>query len=168
MYDGTRAIAFTGEQLVRRLAAIVPPPRAHVVRNFGAFAPASTLRPKLTGLDSTRRRRRCPEHRDQDRLPLSPVPDLEVEDAAPSPYPERARRLEWSSLLARVFSADVLCCPCGGTRKVQAFIPEGRMAREIRDQLGIDATAPPHAPARAPPSQEWLDPPDLPHSHDAA
>jgi len=39
----------------------------------------------------------------------------------PPPMPERARRLDWASLLQRVFHADILQCPCGGRRKVTAF-----------------------------------------------
>ena len=34
-----------------------------------------------------------------------------------------------------------------------AFIPESREATEILERLGIDATAPPVEPARAPPHQ---------------
>jgi hypothetical protein len=37
---------------------------------------------------------------------------------------------------------------------VSAFIPGGKRAREILEQLGIDATGPPIAPARTPPRQE--------------
>ena len=49
-----------------------------------------------------------------------------------------------------------------------AFLPEGKKARQVLEELGIDATAPPIAPARARPEQEWLDLPDEPmHDHAA-
>ena len=48
MHDGTRAIALTPSQLLRRLAAIVPPPRVHALRYFGALAPNAKLRPLIT------------------------------------------------------------------------------------------------------------------------
>ena len=44
MYDGTTEVAYPPVALVRRLAAIVPPPRAHLTRYFGVFAPASQVR----------------------------------------------------------------------------------------------------------------------------
>jgi hypothetical protein len=57
--------------------------------------------------------------------------------------------------LARVFREDVITCDkCGGHRKVIAFIPGGKQARKILDQLGIQERAPPIAKARAPPHQE--------------
>ena len=56
MHDGTRAIALTPSQLLRRLAAIVPPPRVHALRYFGALAPNAKLRPLIT---RGGRRRRC-------------------------------------------------------------------------------------------------------------
>ena len=73
----------------------------------------------------------------------------------PPPIPDRPRRLPWPDLLARVFAADVLHCDkCGGHRTVSAFIPGGRLAREVLDHLGIKEMAPPIAKARAPPHQE--------------
>jgi len=71
--------------------------------------------------------------------------------------PERARRLDWAALLQRVFQADVLQCACGGRRKVTAFIPSGRLARQILERLGVDATGPPIAKARARPRQAHFD-----------
>ena len=71
----------------------------------------------------------------------------------PPPMPDRKRYLDWSQLLRRVFAADLLTCEkCGGKRKVTAFMPSSREAREVLDRLGYDATAPPTAPA--PPHQE--------------
>ena len=70
----------------------------------------------------------------------------------PPPMPERPRRLPWADLLARVFATDVLVRDeCGGRRKLTAFIPSSREARQILERLGLDATGPPIAPARTPP-----------------
>ena len=45
-------------------------------------------------------------------------------------------------------------------QKEAAFMPDAKQASEILERLGIDATAPPLAPARAPPHQlEAFDPP---------
>ena len=89
-----------------------------------------------------------------------------MREVEPPPAPERPRRLDWSSLLARVYREEVLRYPCGGRRKVTAFLPEGKKARQVLEELGIDATARPIAPPRARPEQEWLDLPDAsPHDH---
>ena len=166
MHDGTREVAFTPRQLLGRLAAIVPPPRVHSTRYWGVFAPSSKTRPKIVSGGPRRRRGRG---RGRPTVPEE-IDDGGAEDARlawelgreldhplslePPPMPERKRYLDWSQLLRRVFAEDVLTCSkCGGRRKVTAFIPSSREACEILEQLGIDATAPPIAPARAPPHQ---------------
>lgn len=45
--DGTRVIFFSGEELVGRLAALVPPPRMHLVHYCGVLAPNAKLRSKV-------------------------------------------------------------------------------------------------------------------------
>ena len=42
--DGTTDIVLDGPELVGRLAALVPPPRAHLTGYFGVFAPRAKLR----------------------------------------------------------------------------------------------------------------------------
>ena len=43
--DGTRVIFFSSEELVARLAALVPPPRMHLVHYLGVLAPNAKLCP---------------------------------------------------------------------------------------------------------------------------
>ena len=45
--DGTTRLFFTGLELLRRLASLVPPPRANLTRFHGVFAPGAKLRPFL-------------------------------------------------------------------------------------------------------------------------
>ena len=47
-----------------------------------------------------------------------------------------------------MFREDVLKCPCGGRRRVIAFIKEQGMVRAILEHLGLPTTGPPLAPAR--------------------
>jgi hypothetical protein len=149
-HDGVRALAFTHAQrlgpqrslgskqlrFLRRLASIVPPPRSHLVRYFGVFAPRSALRatlvPQPAPLEAT--------DEPHQKLPLPP----EV----------RARRLPWADLLKRVFGDDLMSCPCGGRRKVVAFVPGPKAAQEILKALKIEAPLLVIAKARAPPHQE--------------
>ena len=80
--------------------------------------------------------------------------------AAPVPTPPGRRaqaRLPWAELLQRVFAQDVLACPCGGRRRVLAFITDLNVARDILAALGLPATIPTFATARAPPNlDDWL------------
>jgi hypothetical protein len=56
-----------------------------------------------------------------------------------------------------VFAQDVLACPCGGRRRVLAFITDLEVAAAILAALGIPATIPTFAPARAPPCASFYD-----------
>jgi len=87
-------------------------------------------------------------------LPLSllgPVPD---EDSL---LPIRDRYLDWSSLLKRVFSEDILDCPrCkDGKMEVLAAISEPLILRKILVHLGLPTDIPDCDPARAPPQPEF-------------
>lgn len=173
MHDGTRAIAFTPAQLMRRLASIVPPPKAHGTRYFGAFAPASKVRARLVK-PGKGRGKGCLG--DPPELPAE-LDDGGAEDARISwelgrelerdvwlegpADPERPRFLAWPQLLARTFAVDVLRCDkCGGRRRLTAFIAASKEASELLDQLGIKERAPPPEPARRRHRQvEWVEPP---------
>ncbi|WP_395833873.1 transposase [Cystobacter fuscus] len=45
--DGTTHLLFTGLEFLRRVASLVPPPRANLTRFHGVFAPGAHLRPFL-------------------------------------------------------------------------------------------------------------------------
>src|SRR5690242_7186540 len=45
--DGTTRLFFTGLELLRRLASLVPPPRTNLTRFHGIFAPGAKVRPFL-------------------------------------------------------------------------------------------------------------------------
>jgi hypothetical protein len=121
-------------ELLRRLATLVPPPRAHLVRYHGVFGPASKWRKEIV-----------PES-----LPRAcPAAVSDRSDAAPQPQPESKpsrpldSRIPWSELLLRVFREDILVCPCGGRRKVIAFIDERPVIERILGHLGLPTTGPP-------------------------
>jgi hypothetical protein len=46
-HDGTSHLLLTPSEFLEKLSAIVPPPRAHLVKRGGVFAPNSPLRPKI-------------------------------------------------------------------------------------------------------------------------
>ena len=90
--DGSTHIILDGVELLGRLASLVPPPRAHLTRYYGVFAPRTKLRREVV-----------PKHPD----------DVERDDCKHASESERKRqrRFTWSQLLARVFAIDVLECP---------------------------------------------------------
>ncbi len=124
---------------MRKLAQLIPPPRVHIVRYFGVWAPNAKLRSKV--------------------VPPSAVAtaadnNAGVVDSARGEMLERILRrpvLNWSELLRRVFAIDILACPCGGRRKVIAFITNPNIARKILDHIGLPSAPPQAVPARAPP-----------------
>ena len=78
---------------------------------------------------------------------------MPVADAKPEEPTEKKPRcpdaqIPWATLLLRVFREDVLACPCGGRRKVTAFIEERKTIEAILGHLGLPTTGPPLAPAR--------------------
>ncbi|WP_075011460.1 transposase [Stigmatella aurantiaca] len=54
--EARRSVTFTGLELLRRVASLVPPPRANLTRFHGVFAPGAKLRPFL--VPKQRRRER--------------------------------------------------------------------------------------------------------------
>jgi len=136
--DGTRTLLYRPLALVHRLVAMIPAPRRHTVRYHGVLAPASTWRPKIIALVEPRDQTgRHPRQLGAEQQP-------------------RQRRLDWASLLKRVFAIDILVCArCGGRRVVLALIESRPVARAILEHLGLPAEPPPLAPARGPPLLEF-------------
>ena len=126
-------------ELLEKLAALVPPPRLNLVRYHGVLAPNAA-----------------------DRAQIVPGPEEEVEalaaptsDGEPTPA-QRRHRLAWAVLLARVFQFDVTECPaCGGRMQIVAAVTDARSIGRYLEGVGLPSRAPPIAPARPPPQQEF-------------
>ena len=151
--DGREVLILEPRELIRRLATLVPPPRAHLVRYHGVFGPASKWRSEIVPAPSQRTRPAeapCSSNGpDTSRLPTATKPPRPLDS-----------RIPWSELLLRVFREDILACPCGGRRKVIAFIDEKPVIERILGHLGLPTTGPPTAPARLPALAEdslWQD-----------
>src|SRR3954469_19375534 len=77
--------------------------------------------------------------------------------ATDSSRPASRRRLDWASLLKRVFATDVLVCDaCGGAMRILAILPEGEASRSILEHLGLP-TEPPPPRAVGPPEPVFAD-----------
>lgn len=89
----------------------------------------------------------CAEDNEAVPLPLCGQPPDSAELV-----PIRSRRLDWASLLRRVYRVDVLECPrCKGRLQVIAAISEPSTVHRILDHLSLPSLPPQCQPARGPP-----------------
>ncbi len=116
--NGTTHVEFEPIDFIAKLAALVPPPRAHLTRFHGIFAPNAALRAQLTPAGRGRR----------------PAIDTEstatrTDDRSPE---ERRRSMTWAQRLKRVFNIDVTTCiHCGGAVRIVASIEDPAAIRDI-------------------------------------
>jgi hypothetical protein len=123
--DGTTGIKLSPLELLEKLAALVPLPRAHLVRYAGCLAPHSKLRAAIV-----------PTPRQQG------VDDEETKTGTPS--------WNWARLLGRVFDLAMATCPLcrrGSLRIIAAITQESVITRILR-HLKLASVPPPIAPAR--------------------
>jgi hypothetical protein len=141
--DGTTHIVLEPLDLMARLAALVPPPRMHLTRFHGVFAPHSKLRAAVTSA-----------HRGVGATQRTPV-------AACKPPTPRHVAMNWARRLKRVFGIEIeRCAHCGGKLAIIASIEEPEIITRILSHL--QRTAPEQyrselpLGARAPPAQSRL------------
>jgi hypothetical protein len=131
-------LVLTAEALMKRLAALLPPPKKHLTTFHGVYGPNSKLRPLVV---------RAPP---QD----VPAPESSTPRPAAAPKPKRPR-LDWATLQARTFGEDVWRCPCGGRRRALAVVSSHRTAEEVLQRLGL------LQPRKLLPASRGPDPPQL-------
>lgn len=141
--DGTTHVIFTPIEFLEKLAALIPKPRAHLVRYAGVFSRHSSLRPLIVP-------KKLREAKESEGTASGEPP----EKKAPS-----AQSKTWAQLLKRVFNIDVShCSHCQGTNvKIVAAILKRNTIVKILTHLGLPTEAPKIHPARAPPktSFDW-------------
>lgn len=135
--NGTQTLVLTPLKFLSRLAAMVPPPRAHLTRYHGVLAPNAKLREAVL--------RAC--------LPGQHAEELKAKVDKPDAVAD-ANRLDWASLLRRVYAVDVLECPkCLGRMRVLAFLTDGRVVKQVLAHLRLPTEVPSRGPARYQPEQ---------------
>ena len=118
--NGTTHVEWDAVDFIAKLAALVPPPRAHLTRFHGVFAPNANLRAQVT--PSGRGKRPA-----SDAVPV----DVSAHDEPRSPEQKR-RAMSWAQRLKRVFSIDITTCAhCGGAVRIVASIEEPTAIRAI-------------------------------------
>ena len=137
--DGRTHLVLDGVGLLRKLAPLIPPPRFHLLRFHGVFAPNAKLR---------------------SRVVPKPPPKSEPAATTTATKAERPKdrrtassyRLDWAAALKRVFGVDVLqCARCKGRVKILAFIEKPSTVKAILEHLHLPSVPLPLATARDPP-----------------
>lgn len=116
--NGTTHVEFEPIEFIAKLAALVPPPRAHLTRFHGVFAPNANLRAQLTPSGRGRR----------------PATDAQFDRASSDDRTsdERRRAMTWAQRLKRVCGIDVnTCVHCGGAVRIVASIKDPTAIRAI-------------------------------------
>ena len=147
------ALALEPMTLMRRLAAIVPPPKFNLTRFYGCFAPNARHRPLLKAL--------LPKPPPVPKSPVQPgdhaASDAINDNVDAEPVPKQYRQ-PWASLLKRTFGFDVLVCSkCASKMRLVAHVDAPTAIVKILDHLGLPSDQPRLAPARAPPQMEFDD-----------
>jgi hypothetical protein len=86
---------------------------------------------------------------------LDPARLLAVPKRAPfepgkARYTSGAWRIDWATLLKRIYDVDCLACTCGGRLKFVEVVTEADRACLLLRELGLDLAAPTVARARSP------------------
>ncbi len=125
--DGRHQLVMTGVELLEKLVPLIPPTYANLTRFHGVFAPTRRLRDKVVPRPaSTIDDAEAPaEPQVSTTSPASPSPAASPKSTSvPSTY-----RLDWASLLKRVFGVDLLkCSRCQGKMRLIACIEEPDVA----------------------------------------
>jgi hypothetical protein len=126
-------------QFLARLCALIPPPRHPLIRFHGVFGPASKWRAEVvpSGVKAS--------------TDLEPQEEKTLKDAQQAESQWSSQRLDWATLLHRVYNIDALRCECGGQIRFEEIIESAREAQAFLALHQIDS------PRRAN-SQEHIQP----------
>ena len=150
--DGSTHLVLEPVEFLGKLAALVPPPRSHLVRYHGILAPHAKRRRKVTPAPN-------PAGAAPKLMPVPPRPPAQKgppagpeQDATP-PKPKTWRdRMRRVDLLKRTMGIDALECPrCRGRMTVIAEIAEPDDIGKILRAMGLPDVPPRASPARPPP-----------------
>ncbi len=148
--NGTTHAIFEPLEFLEKLAALVPTPRAHLVRFHGLLAPAAKWRPSIVPHNATTEAPPDSPGTDETTATSSGADVAHCDERQkPADAAQRhARNYAWSELMKRVFAVDVLACiHCGGRLRILATIRAPEITGRILDHLGIPSRPPPVAAA---------------------
>jgi len=138
--DSPRDLVLTPLELIDKIAALIPPPRAHRHRYYGVLAPNSPMRAAVTAMAPVQ---------------VTAPPPAVAADTEEAPPHRAVSHYLWAMLLARIYEALPLVCPnCHAPMRIIAFITDADTVQKILDHLGESTLPPRIAPARGPPLWE--------------
>jgi hypothetical protein len=150
--DGTTHAVFTPLEFIERVAALIPTPRAHLIRFSGVLGPAAKWRAQIVPSDvesNSDTAVATPSSEEVNRAPSeSKSPDKEKPAAEESQKKKTKRKnYTWAELIQRVFATDATVCgKCGGKLRLISPIHPPVATRKILDHLGLPSRPPPLAP----------------------
>ena len=117
-HNGTTHLIFEPLDFISKLASLIPPPRIHLTRFHGLYAPNAKYRRLIT-----------PSKRGNG----DPSTSLSADDTCQQEHPSIRKRMNWTQRLKRVFKIDLETCGhCGGQVKVIACIEDKATINTIR------------------------------------
>jgi hypothetical protein len=143
-HDGTSSLLFEPQELLEKLAALIPRPRINLVLYHGVLAPHA------------RWRRRAAAYEDSGVPQETPAAESGARGVREfqSAGPGKPRYRTWADLMRRAFELDVLACPrCGGRMRLIATIKDPRVIRRILAHLGLPTEPSDPCPSRPPPGR---------------
>ena len=152
----SRELEWSGVEFVKRVAALVPPARRHMVRYYGALGPRSPLREAVSS--AARGKSAGCELEAGYSMTLVGTVARSVKQAA------RAGARKWAACLRRIFEVDPMECACGGGMELAAVIlDDGELSRILAHQgwaVGFPRTKASRSPPGPPDADEGgqLDP----------
>ena len=152
----SRELEWSGVEFVKRVAALVPPARRHMVRYYGALGPRSPLRSAVSAA-AQGKAAGC-ELEAGYSMTLVGTVARSVKQAA------RAGARKWAACLRRIFEVDPMECACGGGMELAAVIlDDGELSRILAHQgwaVGFPRTKASRSPPGPPEADEGgqLDP----------
>ena len=121
--------------LIARLAALVPPPKRHLVRYFGVLSSHATSRSEVVSAPAT-------------------PPAASGEQDKPK---RRPRYIRWAELLRRVFGIEILRTKCKAPLRLIALIKSEDTAKKILIAMHLPSEVPKLHPARPPPGSPGVE-----------
>lgn len=138
--DGTTHLIFEPLDFISKLASLIPPPRMHLTRYHGLYAPNSKYRGVIT-----------PSKRGKGgKATTDGYADQEDNGSV-------RKRMTWAQRLKRVFGIDIETCgSCGGQLKVIACIEDQATIASILDHLNKKEEKTIAPEPRAPPIENMM------------
>jgi len=135
---GVTSVQMSNRDLLLRIAAQIPLPRACSVRYHGAFAPASALRAAIVpsrGELAKQRIKAKAEQASKARCAENAKPEsANADQAAPA---RSSSKLCWAEALRRAFHFDATRCRCGGKRELLAVIMAAATVKRILQHVKL-------------------------------